>query len=147
MIRDFFRDKPGPQRWMLGAIVLNFLSQFLLYSDAPVSVPTYRTDGYGALWVILPEGYGSASGWELHWHAAPILLLLAVFFANDEFPHGKSFARFGWWAAAALLFAACLPTALEVWGFGTMWGFVSVLVALGAAAFNARSPRPAKPTA
>lgn len=147
MIRDFFRDKPGPQRWMLGAIALNFLSQFLLYSDAAVSVSTVRVDGYGALWFTLPAGYGRATGWELHWHAAPILLALAFVFANDEFPHGRLFARLGWWASAALLLAACLPTALEVWGFGTLWGFVSVLLALGAAAFNARSPRPAKPTA
>lgn len=141
MIREFFRDKPWPQRLMLGAIVANFLSQFMLYSDAASSTPSYRLDGYGALWVILPEGYGRASGWELHWHAAPILIALALFFANDGFPHGRLFARAGWWLSAALLLAACLPTALDVWGFGTMWGFVSVLVALLAAGLNRRESR------
>ena len=91
MIRDFFRDKPWAQRWMVGAIVLNFLSQFLLYSDPVTTAPIVRTDGYGVLWITLPEGYGRAMGWELHWHAAPILIALALFFANDEFPHGKLF--------------------------------------------------------
>lgn len=145
MIRDFFRDKPGPQRWMLGAIALNFVSQFLLYSGAAVSVSTVRVDGYGALWFMPPEGYGRASGWELHWHAAPILIALLVVFANAAFPHGRLFARFGWWAAAALLLAACLPTAFEAWGFGTMWGLLSALVAFGAAAANARRARPSTP--
>jgi hypothetical protein len=140
MIRDFFADKPWSQRLMLGAIVLNFLSQFLLYSDAPVSVPTLHVDYFGNVWrLILPEGYGLASGWDLHWHAAPILIALALFFANDDFPHGRLFGRFGWWTAALLLFAACVPTAVDVWGFGTMWGLVSVVIALFAAFRNGRS--------
>ena len=56
MIRDFFRDKPWAQRWMLGAIVLNFLSQFLLYSDPVTTAPVVRTDGYSVLWITLPGG-------------------------------------------------------------------------------------------
>lgn len=134
MIREFFRDKPWPHRLMLAAIGLNALSQFLLYSDPASSVPTYRTDGFGALWVILPEGYGRATGWELHGHAGPILLSLAVLFANDDFPYQPLMRRFGWWLSALLLLAACLPTALEVWGFGTLWGLVSVVLACVAAA-------------
>jgi hypothetical protein len=141
MIREFFRDKPGPQRWMLGAVGLNFLSQFLLYSDAATSVATVRTDAYGALWFTLPEGYGRATGWELHAHAGPILVGLALVFASNVVPRGRLFARFGWWGAAALLLAACLPTASDAWGFGTLWGLVSVLVALGAAATHARRGR------
>lgn len=142
MIRDFFRDKPWPQRLMLGAIGLNFISQFFLYSDAPVSVPVVRVDYFGDLWrLILPEGYGRATGWDLHWHAAPILIVLALLFANNDFPHGRLFSRIGWWGAAVLLLAACLPTALEVWGFGTMWGLVSVIIALVAAWQNGRRRR------
>jgi len=145
MLRDFFKDKPWPQRLMLGAIVLNFLSQFFLYSDAPVTVPTLHVDYFGNLWrIVLPEGYGRATGWDLHWHAAPILIALALFFANDDFPKGKLFGRIGWWLAAFLLLAACIPTALDVWGFGTLWGFVSVVIAFVAACRNSRSRRQTK---
>ena len=147
MIRDFFRDKPWAQRWMVGAIVLNFLSQFLLYSDPVTTAPIVRTDGYGVLWITLPEGYGRAMGWELHWHAAPILIALALFFANDEFPHGKLFSRIGWWGAAVLLLAACLPMSADAWGFGSLWGLVSVLVALIAVGLNARGQRKARSAA
>jgi len=137
MLAAFFRNKSLAQRLMLGAILLNGLSQFFLYSDGTTGLVTH-TDYFGTLWLVLPGGYGRATGWDLHLHAYPILLVLLVCFGRDDVPASPLVSRFGWWLAALLLLWASLPTASDVWGFGTMWGFVAVLLALVAAFMHGR---------
>lgn len=137
MIGEFFRDKSRAQRLMLAAIVLNALSQFFLYSDGS-STYVLHTDYYGYQWLVPPDGYGRASGWDLHLHAYPILLVLLICFGRNDVPASPLVSRFGWWLAAVLLLWACLPTALDVWGFGTMWGLVSVIAAIVAAIWHGR---------
>ena len=143
IITDFFRDKSWAQRLMFGAIVLNALSQFFLYSDGSTSY-VLHTDYYGYQWLVPPGGFGRATGWDLHLHAYPILLVLLICFARNDVPAIGPISRFGWWLAAILLLWACLPTALDVWGFGTMWGFVSVILALVAALMHGRDRKKQK---
>lgn len=138
IIHDFFRDKSLAQRLMLAAILINALSQLMLYSDPVSSVPVLHTDYYGYEWLVPPDGYGRATGLDLHWHAYPILLVLLICFGRDDVPAIRLVSRFGWWVGAILLLWACIPTALDVPGFGTLWGLVSVIVALAAAVMHSR---------
>jgi hypothetical protein len=117
--------------------LINFLSQFMLYSDG-MMVSVVHTDYYGLQWLVPPDGYGRSTGWDLHPHAYAILLVLVICFARNDVPEIPLVSRVGWWVAAILLLWACLPTALDVWGFGTLWGFVSVIVALVAAFMHGR---------
>ena len=137
MLKDFFRNKSGAQRLMIGAVLLNFVSQFFLYSDGSM-VPMYTTDYSGFMHVIFPDGLGLASGWELHWHAGPILIVLAFLYFRDDVVDSPWFSRFGWWLSVVLLFAATVPAALDAWGWGMLWGYVSVIVAIVAAVRHGR---------
>jgi hypothetical protein len=138
LVRGFFRDKTTPHLVMLGAILLNFVSQFFLVFNSPGSgmlTDATNTDYYtGAYWF---GGSGVATGWQLHPHAYVILLVLAFVYLRDDIVDGAFFRRWGWWLTALALLACTLPGNYVQQAGGIMGG-LSVLIAIIAAVGSRR---------
>ena len=80
------RGKPLPQRWMIGAIALSFVSQFLLYMNDDGVAGLYdmtNTDYYTQMVVYAFASHGT--GWQLHPQAFVLLPVLAFLFLREDF--------------------------------------------------------------
>jgi hypothetical protein len=143
LLREFFRDKTAPQLIMLGAILLNFVSQFFLHVNDPGSAmltDMTNTDYYTGIHYFW--GKGVATGWELHPHAYVILLVLAFVYLRDDVVEGSFFRRWGWWLSVLAIFACTIPGNYVQEVGGIMSG-ISVLIAVAAAIGNGRQVKAA----
>ncbi len=125
MDSKFLEKYSKGRKLMLGAIVLNAVSQFLPYSEA----------SFGAMFgegtsTIGSYNYGvTGIGWAVHWHAVPILAVLAWFFVREAAEELTGLGRWGWWPAAVLIWLAILPGTATV---GVCVGLASVALAIWA---------------
>jgi hypothetical protein len=142
LIRDFLRDKPPAQRWMIAAIALCAFSQFFLYiNDGSVAglYDTTSTDYYTQMVVFDPGALGS--GWQLHPQAYVLLVVLAFLFLRSDFAASRWFVRFGYWLGVAMVLFSITPAAPFRDAPGALMGLVSLALAIVAAVLHGREVR------
>src|SRR6185312_5833547 len=142
------RGKPLPQRWMLGAILLNFVSQFLLYlNDGSIAGLYDMTDPQYYTQMVVYAFAQVGTGWQLHPQAYILLPILAFLFLREDFVQRPWFIRFGYWIGVAMLFACCLPGAPFRQALGAALGFIAIFIGVWAAVLHGRAVKAAKPPA
>jgi hypothetical protein len=142
------RGKPLPQRWMIGAILLNFVSQFLLYlNDGSIAGLYDMTDPQYYTQMVVYAFAQVGTGWQLHPQAYILLPILAFLFLREDFVQRPWFIRFGYWIGVAMLFACCLPGAPFRQALGAALGFIAIFIGVWAAVLHGRAVKAAKPPA
>ena len=117
---------------MIVAIVLLFISQFLLYFDDPTTgYLTHATNENLYTGIHLDFGR-MGTGWQLHPQAYVLLVILAFAFLRDDVVDHPIFVRFGYWIALVLVVACTTPGA-PFRAPGAALGGVAALIALAAA--------------
>lgn len=127
-----------PRKIMLAATALLFVSQFFRYGEKTAYFLTDATNT--SLYTGMASADSPASGWSLHPHALPVILVLAAAFGA---PLARRAGVRGWiyWAGAALVFLAVIPAA-PMRGVGAMMGLVAVGLAVWAALAARKAPAP-----
>jgi hypothetical protein len=138
------RGKPLPQRWMIGAIALSFVSQFLLYMNDDGVAGLYdmtNTDYYTQMVVYAFASHGT--GWQLHPHAFVLLPVLAFLFLREDFVARPWFIRWGYWLGVVMLFFCATPGAPFRSALGALLGFIAIFIGILGAILHGRAVRAA----
>jgi hypothetical protein len=141
VINEFLRDKSLPRLIMIGALLLNFVSQFFNYYDD-------GTTGY----LTFGPNFGDSTGyynfglygigWAFHPQAYVIIVVLAFALLRDDIALHPLFMKFGYWVSFLLIGWAASPGA-PMRAEGAAAGWVAVLIALGAALLHQFSKKAA----
>ena len=138
------RGKPLPQRWMIGAIALNFVSQFFLYlDDAGIAGLSGMLDTTHYTQLTIYSFAAVGTGWQLHQMAFLLIPVLALVFLREDFVQQRWFIRFGYWLGVVLLFFTMTPGAPFRGAFGALLGLISLVIAIWAAILHGRAVRAA----
>lgn len=128
-MQQFLASLSLARKLMLAAIVLMAVSQFLPYSTAYRDAIMSGT----SMPFAVNEGV-DGTGWEVHGHALPMLLLLLGYFLSP-LADDKGFGRFGWWVSVVALFITMMPGSPTP---GVWVGLAAVGLAIVAAILNGR---------
>ena len=140
------RGKPLPQRWMIGAIALNVVSQFFLYMNDAGNAALYNMTDLNYYTTMVVYAFASVgTGWQLHPQAFVLLPILAFVFLREDFVTRPWFIRFGYWIGVLMLFICMMPGAPFREAFGALLGLITVAMGIWAAILHGRAVKAAGP--
>ncbi len=138
-IARWWRERTGPGKLALIALVLLFVSQFFSYYQSRntgfLSIHSdFSTTGYYRF-----DPVKGGTGWEIHKWASYALMFLAAFHGSS-LSESRTFRRFGFWLSLPIAFMAVTPGSITQPG-GKM-GIAALGLFLIAAIWNAFLPKP-----
>ncbi len=116
-VRRRWSEMTRPQKWMIRAIALIFVSQFFPYVEGS----TYYYPGVGGHY---RASVPAKSGWSLHPFAPYVLPLLAAIYLTD-LRDSDLWQRFGYWLTILLALLCVLPSGE---GVGTLFGWIGMIM-------------------
>jgi hypothetical protein len=145
MLKEFVRDKSRAQLVMIGAIVLNFITQFFLYFDDAGSGMLFNEMSFDWYTGIALWGQDIRSGWAVHWWAPALFIILAFVYLRDDIVDSKLFDKWGWWLTLVAMFSLSVGAWLRAPAAGV--GGISFGIAIIAVWLHYRDKKAATNTA